>query len=140
LLEGTNLKLIGMVGYPFGDVSIESKKLEIKINVDKGADAVDDVVVNMFYLKSGMCDRFKDEVFELVNYARSLRKDLEIMPLVETVLCNGEQLVIAFRTVKDSRADFIKTQTGWFLVGLTLRQLKIILETVGPVDLSGGAF
>lgn len=131
LVEGTRIKLIGMVAYPFGDMGIECKKKEIEAVIDKGCDAID-VVVNMSYLKSGRYDEFKDEVFTLVDYARSLKKDLEIKPLVETVLCTDEQLIVASQTVKESGADFIKTQTGWYPIGLTLRQLKIIRKTVGP--------
>jgi deoxyribose-phosphate aldolase len=131
LLEGTNIKVIGMVAYPFGDVSIDGKKKEIEVVIDRGCDAID-VVVNMSYLKSERYDDFKAEVHGLVGFARSLKKDLEIKPLVETVLCTDEQLVVASQTVKDSGADFIKTQTGWYPIGLTLRQLKIIRKTVGP--------
>lgn len=131
LLAGTNVKVIGMVAYPFGDMSIECKKKEIELVIDRGCDAID-VVVNMSYLKSGRYDDFKAEVHELVKYAKSLKSDLEMKPLVETVLCDDEQLVVASQTVKDSGADFIKTQTGWYPIGLTLRQLKIIRKTVGP--------
>jgi len=131
LVAETGIKIIGMVAYPYGDVSMESKKLEIEMVIDNGCDAID-VVVNMSYLKSNRFEEFREEVFMLVDYTRSLKKDIEMKPLVETVLCTDEQLVFASQVVKDSGADFIKTQTGWFPIGLSLRQLKIIKETVGP--------
>ena len=77
-----------MVAYPFGDMGIDCKKKEIEAVIDKGCDAID-VVVNMSYLKSGRYEEFKDEVFTLVDYARSLKKDLEIKPLVENRIMHG---------------------------------------------------
>lgn len=130
LLEGTNIKLIGMVAYPYGDMSVECKKVEIKIAIEKGCDALD-IVMNISYLKSGMWDEFKNEVFELVNYAKSLKPDIEVKPLIEVCLLNNEQLTFATEVVRDSGAEFFKTQTGWFPVGLTLDQLKL-MRKVAP--------
>lgn len=131
LLEGTNIKLIGMVAYPYGDMSIECKKVEIKTAIEKGCDALD-IVMNISYLKSNMWDEFKNEVFELVNYARTLKPNVEVKPLIEVCLLDDEQLTFATEVVRDSGADFFKTQTGWFPVGMTLEQLKLMRKVAGP--------
>lgn len=130
-LKDTDINVIGMVGYPFGDVSLESKKVEISKVIEYGCDAID-MVVNMSYLISDEYNRFREEVFSMVEYAKSLKPDVELKVLVEVVLLNDEQLKIAGLTVRDSGADFFKTQTGWFPVGMTLRQLKLLRESVGP--------
>ena len=131
LLEGTDIKVIGMVAYPFGDMSIEAKKVEIDRVIEEGCDAID-VVVNMSYLMSNEFGRFHDEVMDLVSYIRKRKDSIEIKVLVEVVLLSDEQLRYAVKTVEESGADFFKTPTGWFTVGLTLRQLKIMRETAGP--------
>lgn len=131
LLEGTDIKIVGIAGYPYGDMSSDCKFTEIAKVIDEGCESFD-MVVNMSYLKSGYYDLFRKEVFEAVEYARKLRPDVEIKMLVEMVLCNDEQLEVAARTVKESGADFIKTQTGWFPIGASLAQLKQIREIVGP--------
>lgn len=126
LLEGTDVMIVGIVGFPYGDMSIDCKFTEIAKVIDEGCESFD-MVVNMSYLK-----KFREEIFETVEYAKKLKSDVEIKMLVEVVLCNDEQLVVAARTVKESGADFIKTQTGWFPVGASLAQLKRIREAVGP--------
>ncbi len=131
LLEGTDVKVIGMVAYPYGDMSIEAKKTEIDRVIEEGCDAID-VVVNMSYLLSNEFSRFHSEVTDLVGYIRKKKESIEIKVLVEVVLLNDEQLRFAVKTVEESGADFFKTQTGWFPVGLSLRQLEIMRETAGP--------
>jgi deoxyribose-phosphate aldolase len=61
-----------------------------------------------------------------------MKKDIEIKFMVEISYLEDKELVTAAKIVKESGADFIKTGTGWAPWGPSIRQIKLIRETVGP--------
>ena len=131
LLEGTGIITGGIFSYPLGNICTEAKKVQIKNVIGKGAEAIDGVLP-LSALKAGDLDFVRKETGELVKLARGMKEDIEIKFMVEISYLNDEEIVTAARIVKESGADFIKTGTGWAPWGPSIRQIKLIRETVGP--------
>jgi len=131
LLKGTGIITGGIFSYPLGNICTEAKIVQIKNVIGKGAEAIDGVLP-LSALKSGDFDFVREETQRLVETARGLRQDIEIKFMVEISYLDEEEIVTAAKIVKESGADFIKTGTGWAPWGPSIRQIKLIRETVGP--------
>lgn len=131
LLKGTDIIIGGIFSYPLGNICTESKIVEIKNVINKGAEAIDGVLP-LSALKAGDIGFVKEETEKLVSIAREMKKDIEIKFMVEISYLNDEEIVTAAKIVKDSGADFIKTGTGWAPWGPSISQIKLIRKTVGP--------
>ena len=130
-LAGTDIMVGGVFSYPWGDMSIEAKKIEIAKDIELGADTLDGVI-NLSYLKSGMMYELEKELSELVAFARNKKADIEMKFIVECIFVTDEELAAASKLIKKSGANYVKTQTGWAPPGPTARQIRLIREAVGP--------
>jgi deoxyribose-phosphate aldolase len=131
LLKGTGIVTGGIFSYPLGNICTEAKIVQIKNVIEKGAEAIDGVLP-LSALKAGDLNFVREETEELVKVARGMKEDIEIKFMVEISYLNDEEIVTAAKIVKESGADFIKTGTGWAPWGPSIRQIKLIRETVGP--------
>jgi deoxyribose-phosphate aldolase len=130
LLVGTEILVGATFSYPWGDMNIESKKIEIKKIIELGAETIDGVI-NMSFLKSGYLNELEIELNELVSFAKKQRNDIEIKFIVECMYLTDEELVTVSKMIKNCGADYIKTTSGWPPLGATPRQIKLIRQTVG---------
>ncbi len=132
LLENTGVRVCGAFSYPLGSMDIKAKKYELAQLVEFGCDSVDGVV-NHCYLKTGEHNAFQEELTELTEYGKSLKKDLEVKFIVDCGYVTDEELIFAAKAVKAAKADYFKTGTGWSETsGASRHQIKLIRETVGP--------
>lgn len=129
--NNTDVMLGAVFSYPYGDMSLDAKKCELKKVIDGGAVTVDGVL-NMSFLKAHQYDRLQDETSELVRYAHEQKSDIEVKFIVECAWVEDDELAEAARIIQRAGADFIKTQTGWVPPGGTLKQIGVIRKTVGP--------
>jgi deoxyribose-phosphate aldolase len=139
LLEGTDVKICCVVGFPLGANTSEVKAFEAKKAIDDGANEVD-MVFNIGAFKSGDYNFVKNDIFEVVQCAKS-RKNVIVKVIIETGLLTEEEKVIASRLTMESGADFVKTSTGFNASGATVQDVELIRRIVGPnfgVKASGG--
>jgi deoxyribose-phosphate aldolase len=136
LLEGADVKVASVVGFPFGAMETDVKRFETEAAIDGGAHEID-VVLNIGRLKDG------DDAFVL----RELRDIVEaadertVKVILETCLLTREQKIRACQLVVEAGAHFVKTSTGFNSGGATIEDVKLLRETVGPgfgVKASGG--
>lgn len=111
LLSGTDIMAERVFSYPWGDISLEAKKVELARVIDLGADTVDSVI-NLSFLKSGMMHELESELSELVAFARKRKADIEIKFIVECIFVTDAELAADARLIKKSGVNFIKTQTS----------------------------
>ncbi|WP_430483262.1 deoxyribose-phosphate aldolase [Rossellomorea marisflavi] len=137
LLEGTQVKVCTVIGFPLGASTPEVKAFETKDAIANGATEVD-MVINIGALKSGDDALVKRDMEAVV--AASKGKALSKV-IIETCLLTDEEKVKACKLAVEVGADYVKTSTGFSTGGATVADITLMRETVGPdigVKASGG--
>lgn len=135
-LEGSDVKVCTVIGFPLGNNLTRTKVDETIEAIKCGADEID-MVINVGMLKAHHDDYVKEEIM-LIRQA-SLGHVLKV--IIETCLLTDEEKVRASLLAKEARADFVKTSTGFSKGGATVEDVILMRKTVGPdmgVKASGG--
>ena len=139
LMRNKNVKVCSTVGFPFGTSLLEIKALEAIKAVEDGAKELD-MVINLSLLKSRDYSTTRRDVAAVVD-ARKLSKDIVVKVIIETDLLTDEEKPIACKLAKEAGADFVKTSTGFFGKGATVKDVRLMRKTVGEsmgVKAAGG--
>ena len=135
-LQGSDVRVCTVVGFPLGQMSTKAKAAEARIAVEDGADEID-MVINVGALKGG-----DDAVgFEDIRAVRKACEGKVLKVIIETCLLNEEEKVRACRLAMEAKADFVKTSTGFSTGGATKEDVALMRKTVGDtmgVKASGG--
>lgn len=137
LLEGSEVKVCTVIGFPLGANTSKVKAFETEDAIANGAHEVD-MVINIGKLKDKDYDYVREDIKAVVNAAKG--KALTKV-IIETCLLTDEEKVKACELAKEAGADFVKTSTGFSTGGATPDDIKLMRETVGPemgVKASGG--
>jgi deoxyribose-phosphate aldolase len=135
-LDGSDVKVACVVGFPLGAMSSDVKRYETEVAIDDGAHEID-VVLNVARLKAGDDKYVFREIVDVVEAA----DERTVKVILETCLLTDEEKVRACQLVVESGAQFVKTSTGFSTAGATVADVKLMRETVGPkfgVKASGG--
>lgn len=136
LLEGTDVLVCTVIGFPLGANTPAVKAFETKNAIDNGAGEVD-MVINIGALKDKNYDLVAEDIKAVVEAAG----DVTTKVIIETALLTDEEKVKACEIVKAQGADFVKTSTGFSTGGATKEDIALMRKTVGPemgVKASGG--
>lgn len=136
-LEGSNVKIATVIGFPLGSTPKEVKAFEAMEAIKNGADELD-MVINVGALKSKKYDVVKEDIKAVVDVAKG--KAL-VKVIIETCLLDNDEKVKACEFSKEAGADFVKTSTGFSTGGATVEDVKLMRKTVGDrlgVKASGG--
>ena len=97
--EIPNLRIGGIVGFPSGGETLETKLFEVKQLKEKGCDEID-MVLNIGKLKSGFVEELKDEIEQI----KAVVSPLPLKVIMEVVLLTDEEYsmdgAIIYRTKK----------------------------------------
>ena len=137
LLKSSKVKVGSVVGFPLGATTTKIKIFETENEIKEGATEID-MVMNV--------GAFKEKKFRLVeDEINSIKKicgeGIILKVIIEAGLLTDEEKREAALIVKNSGADFVKTNTGLGTGGATAEDVKLIREKVGPdfgVKASGG--
>lgn len=136
-LQGSDVAVCTVVGFPLGAMQTHAKAFEAQNAVADGATELD-MVLNIGALKSGDLKTVADDI-------RTVRKAAEnpivLKVIIETCLLTEEEKIKACEITKDAGADFVKTSTGFAGGGATLEDVALMREVVGRemgVKASGG--
>lgn len=138
-LQGTNVKVAAVVGFPLGEHSTDVKVLETRECVSNGAKEID-MVINIGALKTGNLTLVKNEIAEIVKAAAPY----PVKVIIETGLLTDEEKVTACILSVEAKAAFVKTSTGMLKSGkgATVEDIKLMHEMVNKhglkVKASGG--
>ncbi len=135
-LEGSDVKVASVVGFPLGAMSSDVKRYETEVAVDDGAHELD-VVMSIARLKVGDDQYVFRELCDVVEAA----DERTVKVILETGLLTNAEKIRACRLVVESGAHFVKTSTGFGTGGATVADVQLLRETVGPkfgVKASGG--
>ncbi|MDR0271682.1 deoxyribose-phosphate aldolase [Paenibacillus sp.] len=136
-LEGSDVKVCTVIGFPLGASTTAVKAFETKDAIENGAREID-MVINMGHLKSGDDHEVEADIHAVVDAARG--KAL-VKVIIETCLLTDEEKVRACEMAMRAGADFVKTSTGFSTGGATTSDVALMRKTVGEqagVKASGG--
>jgi len=136
LLQGTDVKVAAVVGFPLGAMTTAAKVFEAKEAVENGASEID-MVINVAKLKDGEFDYVENEI-RLIKEAIG---DNVLKVIIETCYLTDEEKVKACELSLAAKADFVKTSTGFGTDGATYEDVKLMKSVVGDnakVKASGG--
>ncbi|SJZ75000.1 deoxyribose-phosphate aldolase [Anaerorhabdus furcosa] len=124
-LEGTDVGVCTVIGFPLGAMTSASKVFEAKNAIEMGADEVD-MVLNIGALKDNKMDY-------VINEIKAIKEAVGthcLKVIIETCLLTDEEKVRACKAVVEAGADFVKTSTGFSTSGATIEDVKLMKETV----------
>jgi len=131
-LEGSHVKVCGVVGFPLGMTNVKAR--EAKTAIDNGADELD-MVLAIGALKSSAYEDVKNDIEQVVNQGKPVKV------ILETCLLSKEELRKACKLCIEAGAAFVKTSTGFSREGAKTHIVKIMKEEVKDllgVKASGG--
>ena len=135
-LEGSDVKVCTVIGFPLGMNLTKTKIEEAALAIKEGADEID-MVINVGMLKAGHDQYVEEEIREL----KAVAGQRVLKVIIETCLLTDEEKVRACIASKNAGADFVKTSTGFSTGGATVHDVALMRKTVGPemgVKASGG--
>ena len=135
-LEGSDVLVCTVVGFPLGANTKEIKALETLDAIKNGADEID-MVINIGKAKEHDYDYIEEEIKCVVT--ASAGKTTKV--IIETCYLTDEEKVACCLAAKSAGATFVKTSTGFGTGGATASDIKLMRETVGAemgVKASGG--
>ena len=124
-LEGSNVLVCCVIGFPLGAMTTESKVFETRDAISKGADEVD-MVINIGRLKDNDLDYVTNEIRQI----KEACGDKVLKVIIETCLLTDEEKVNACRCILEAGADFVKTSTGFSTGGATFEDVALLKKTV----------
>jgi len=136
LLQGTDVKVAAVVGFPLGAMTTAAKVFEAKEAVENGASEID-MVINVAKLKDGEFEFVENEIRQI----KEAIGDNVLKVIIETCYLTDEEKVKACELSLVAKADFVKTSTGFGTGGATYEDVKLMKSVVGDnakVKASGG--
>jgi len=136
LLQGTDVKVAAVVGFPLGAMTTAAKVFEAKEAVENGASEID-MVINVAKLKDGEFEYVENEIRQI----KEAIGDNVLKVIIETCYLTDEEKVKACELALVAKADFVKTSTGFGTGGATYEDVKLMKSIVGDnakVKASGG--
>ena len=127
LLEGSDVKVCTVVGFPLGASTKEVKAFEAKQAIKDGAQEID-MVLNVGALKNKNYDIVGKDI-EAV--AKVCKNKAVLKVIIETCLLDDEEKKIASQIVVQAGGQYVKTSTGFSTGGATAEDVKLIRKTVG---------
>ena len=122
---GDKLTICTVIGFPNGYSTTATKVFETADAVANGADEID-MVINIGWLK----DKKYDDLLAEINAIKDACNGKILKVIIETCLLTDEEKVKMCQIVSESRADYIKTSTGFSVAGATRHDVEIFAANV----------
>ena len=135
LLEGSNVQVCTVIGFPLGFSTTQVKSYEAIDAVENGADEID-MVINISALKNKDYDYIKEEIDEVRDSIDG--KVLKV--IIETCLLTDEEIIKMTEICNETYVNFIKTSTGT-LEGAKIADVELINKyrnNILEIKASGG--
>ena len=125
---GEKVNICTVIGFPLGYSTCAAKMKEAETALAEGARELD-MVINICDVKNGEFDRVQDEISSL----RKIAGKNILKVIVETCYLAEEEKITLSDIVTSSRADYIKTSTGFGTGGATLDDVFLFKENIGSM-------
>jgi len=137
LLAGSGVRTCVVIGFPLGATASAAKVCEAEFALTRGAEELD-MVMNIGALKSGESGIVREGIRAVVEVSRG--KAL-VKVILECCLLSDAEKAEACGLAVDAGAEFVKTSTGFSSGGATVKDVRILKDSVGDsarVKASGG--
>jgi deoxyribose-phosphate aldolase len=139
ILKGSPVKVCSVVGFPFGTHVPEIKAMETRQAIRQGAKEID-MVINIGALKSGDDDLLFRDIRAVVEACEDGGALLKV--IIEAALLTDEEKVKVCQIARKTRADYVKTSTGFGPGGATAHDVSlmsgVVQDTKMGVKAAGG--
>ena len=110
-----------VIGFPNGYNTTAVKVFETREAVKEGAEEID-MVINIGWVKDGRYDL----VLEEINAIKDACDGKLLKVIIETCLLTEEEKIRMCQIVNESKADYIKTSTGFSTSGATFEDIALM--------------
>jgi deoxyribose-phosphate aldolase len=138
ILDGTDVKVGTVIGFPHGSSTTATKVFEAKRALEDGAVELD-MVIDIGALKSGRDDDVHRDIAAVVEVGQGARAIVKV--ILENAYLTDDEKVRGSRLTEAAGGDFVKTSTGFAPGGATHEDLALMRRTVSPhvqVKAAGG--
>lgn len=125
-LEGSEVKVCAVIGFPLGAMSTPAKVFEAKTCIEDGAKEID-MVINIGMLKAGETEYVKNEIAEI----KKAIGDNVLKVIIENCYLTDEEKKTVTELCLEAKADFVKTSTGFGTGGATFEDIALMKSIVG---------
>jgi deoxyribose-phosphate aldolase len=136
-LQGSDVKIAAVVGFPLGATMPMVKALEASRLVEAGADELD-MVAPIGAIKDGAWDYVEDDITAVMEAASGR----PVKVILETAALQREEIIKGTVVAREAGAQFVKTSTGFHPAGgATVDAVRLLRSVVGEamgVKASGG--
>lgn len=136
LLNGSDVKVCTVIGFPLGATLSNVKAFEASEAIKAGATEID-MVLNISWAK----EHKYDEIAKEVAMVKKACGNILLKVILETCLLSDDEIIECSKACVKGNADYVKTSTGFSKGGATTHAVKLMRDTVGPdigVKASGG--
>lgn len=137
-LQGSDVKVSAVVGFPHGSSLPSIKLAEAKAAMDDGAVELD-MVLNIGDLRYGKKEAVLTELKAVCDAAHARRVKVKV--ILENAYLSDDQKVLACQLSEAAGADWVKTSTGFGPSGATLEDVRLMRANVSErvqVKAAGG--
>jgi len=138
ILDGTDVKVGTVIGFPHGSSTTATKVYEAQRALDDGATELD-MVIDIGALKSGRDEDVRRDIAAVVAVGHAGGAIVKV--ILENAYLTDDEKVRGSRLTEAAGADFVKTSTGFAPSGATHEDLALMRRTVSPhvqVKAAGG--
>ncbi|MDP1727126.1 MAG: deoxyribose-phosphate aldolase [Bacteroidota bacterium] len=122
-IKKSDVKIVTVVGFPFGYNMVSSKVEETKKAITAGAHEVD-MVMNIAAFKSGDIASVQNDIQSVVTACHLQNKLVKV--IIEICYLTDEEIKFACKLCADCEANFVKTSTGYGPSGATVEAVQIM--------------
>lgn len=136
-LQGSNVKVCTVIGFPLGAATTKVKVFEAEDAIENGAEELD-MVIHVGAVKDKEYTKVFDDIHSVVQIAAG---KAIVKVIIETCLLTDEEKTLVTEIVVKAGADFVKTSTGFSKGGATAHDVALLRKAAGPgfgVKASGG--
>ena len=137
-LEGSEVKVATVIGFPFGYSTTAAKVAEVIQALEDDADELD-IVINISSLKSGFWNDLELEMKQLIAPVHQNGKLVKV--IIESGVLTDEEIVKCCQLYAKLGADFVKTSTGYAETGAKLEVVQLMRASLPShirIKASGG--
>ena len=138
ILDGTDVAVGTVIGFPHGSSTTASKVFEARDALANGATELD-MVLQIGALRSGRDQDVRDDIAAVVAVAHEAGALVKV--ILENAYLNDDEKERGSRLVEAAGADFVKTSTGFAPSGATDEDLALMRRVTGThvqVKAAGG--
>ena len=138
LLDGTDVAVGTVIGFPHGGQPTATKVFEARQALADGATELD-MVIQIGALKSGRDADVEADIRAVVDVAHAAGAIVKV--IFENAFLTDDEKIRACRLSEAAGADFVKTSTGFAAGGATLDDLRLMRANTSPrvqVKAAGG--